>query len=61
MEAGGGCIRVPVNCGQQLYDVIEVTERGAGLAGARRRVMEIEMTYIPRRRIYEQKLVLGNV
>src|SRR5436189_47748 len=40
-----GEITVPVNCGQELYDVVEVTDVGAGLSTARRRVLGIAMRY----------------
>ena len=40
-----GEINVPVNCGQELYDVIEVTDDVAGLAAAKRRVMRLELRY----------------
>ena len=35
IESDGGTIRVPVNCGQQLYDVISITDSRAGLTLAR--------------------------
>jgi hypothetical protein len=56
-----GMIRVPVNCGQQLYDVIDITDDRAGLSGAKRRVMGLLLSYQPTRGEYEQKLLLGGV
>jgi len=36
---------VPVNCGQELFDVVEVTEPGLGLDAARYRVLGLELRY----------------
>lgn len=36
---------VPVNCGQELYDVVEVTGPGLGLDAARYRVLGLELRY----------------
>jgi hypothetical protein len=52
---------VPVNCGQQLYDVIDITDTRTGLSGAKRRVMGIVVSYRPDRGEYEQTLILGGV
>lgn len=59
MESGGGILRIPVNCGQQLYDVVEITDSRAGLVAAKRRVMGLTLVYEPRRGEYEQRLLLG--
>jgi hypothetical protein len=57
-----GEIFVPVNCGQELYDVIEVTDAGAGLTAARRRVAGISLRYATGKRpAYEERLTLGAV
>ena len=56
-----GMIRVPVNCGQQLYDVIDITDTRTGLSGAKRRVMGISVIYHPDWGEYEQTLLLGGV
>ena len=61
IESTIGMIRVPVNCGQQLYDVIDITDICAGLSGAKRRVMGIVMNYRPDLGEYEQTLMLGGV
>jgi len=56
-----GEITVPVNCGQELYDVIEVTDPAAGLAAARRRVLGIAMRYSTGERpVYEQRIALAS-
>ena len=53
---------MPVNCGQELYDVIEVTDAGAGLSAARRRVVAMAMRYSTgKRSVFEQDVTLGAV
>ncbi len=62
LAAADGEIAVPVNCGQELYDVIEVTDAGAGLSADRRRVLSIDLRYSTGPRpLYEQRLSLGGV
>ncbi len=60
IEATDGEIVVPVNCGQELYDVIEVTDAKAGLSAARRRVLGVALRYSTGDRpAYEQRIGLG--
>jgi hypothetical protein len=59
IESAGGTIRVPVNCGQQLYDVIDVTDSRAGLSTEKKRVLGLVLIHQPRRGEYEQRLSLG--
>jgi hypothetical protein len=59
--AGSGYIREPVNCGLQLYDVIEISDPRAGLMETRRRVLGIRLTYRPARAEYEQRVEIGGV
>jgi hypothetical protein len=61
MESGGGMIRVPVNCGQQLYDVIDITDSRAGLSEERRRIVAMVLVHLPERGEYEQQLLLAAV
>ncbi len=61
MKSVGGTIRVPVNCGQQPYDVVDITDTRAGLSFAKRRVVAVAMVYRPQRVEYEQRLSLGAV
>jgi hypothetical protein len=61
INAVGGVILVPVNCGQQIYDVIDVTDASAGLAEAKRRVLGMTLVYRPHRGEYLQRLELGGV
>jgi hypothetical protein len=61
MASESGNIIVPVNCGQQLYDVITVTDGRAGLDGVKKRVLGLVLAYSPRRGEYRQRLSLGRV
>ncbi len=61
MESFGGTIRISVNCGQQLYDVIDITDSRAGLSAQKKRVLGLTLIYEPRRGEYEQRLSLGEV
>lgn len=61
IESGGGEITVPVNCGQQLYDVIDITDTRAGLSAAKKRVLGLVLSYHPARAEYRQRLLLGAV
>ena len=59
MDSVSGAIRIPPNCGQQLYDVIDVTDSRAGLSNEKMRVLGITLVYRPLRGEYEQQLLLG--
>lgn len=61
IEAVDGVILVPVNCGQQLYDVIDVTDERAGLDSEKKRILGISLEFSPRRGEYRQRLRLGAV
>jgi len=61
VEAAGGSILVPVNCGQQLYDVIDVTDVRAGRDSQKQRVTGMVLLYNPPRGEYSQRLWLGAV
>lgn len=58
-----GSMTVPVNAGQELYDVIEVTDTTAGINSARYRTLGLETRYAvgPRGSRYEQIIHLGGV
>ena len=45
VHALSGFIVVPLNCGQELYDVIEITDALAGLTAAKRRVLSLSYIY----------------
>ncbi len=61
MAAANGAILVPPNCGQQLYDVIDITDSRAGLSAAKKRVNGLTLFYSPQRGDYHQRLLLGGV
>jgi len=61
IESVNGSILAPVNCGQQLYDVIDVTDSRAGLEAGKRRVIGLTLVYSPRSGEYRQRLLLGGV
>ena len=61
IEAVDGSILVPVNCGQQLFDVIDITDGRAGLAAEKKRVLGISLEFSPIRGEYAQRLRLGAV
>jgi len=61
IESASGRVRIPVNCGLQLYDVIDITDSRAGLSAEKKRVLGLTLTYNPRRGEYEHRLSLGVV
>jgi len=61
IAAESGDILVPVNCGQQLYDVIDITDIRAGLNSEKQRVLGMVLIYRPQRGEYSQRLQLGAV
>jgi hypothetical protein len=61
LSSASGFILVTPNCGQQICDVIDVTDARLGLTSNLRRVVGLNLTYEPMKAIYEQKLMLGGV
>ncbi|MFH1382601.1 MAG: hypothetical protein ABIH70_06865 [Chloroflexota bacterium] len=61
ISSASGAILIPVNCGQQLYDVIDITDGRAGLIADKKRVLGLTLFYQPRRGEYRQQLSLGTV
>ena len=61
IESANGTIQVPVNCGQQLYDVIDINDARAGLDSEKKRVLGLLLVYHPQRGKYSQRLRLGAV
>ena len=61
IESVNGSILTPVNCGQQLYDVVDITDSRAGLEAAKRRVSGLTLVYSPSGGEYQQRLLLGGV
>jgi hypothetical protein len=63
MSLLAGEIVVPVNCGQEIYDVVSVTDARAGLSAASRRVtgMSVQYSRAARTPVYQMRLRLGAV
>jgi hypothetical protein len=61
IESENGYIVVPANCGQELYDVIDITDALAGLTAAKRRVLSLHHTYDTQKGLYTLKIGLGGV
>jgi len=59
IESADGVIRIPVNCGQQLYDVIDITDTRAGLSAEKKRVLGLLLVYNSAKAQYDQRLALG--
>jgi hypothetical protein len=61
IEAASGTIRIPPNCGQQLYDVIELSDTRVGFESEKKRVLGLTLVYNPLRGEYQARLSLGAV
>jgi len=61
IRAISGYIIVPLNCGQELYDVVEITDSRAGLSSAKRRILGLNHHYAPAKGIYSLTAILGTV
>ncbi len=61
MEATNGYVIIPVNCGQQVYDVITISDSRAGLDAEKKRLLGINLFYNPKRSEYRQRLLLTAV
>jgi hypothetical protein len=61
MEAAGGYIEIHPNCGQQVYDVIDLTDNRAGMVNERRRIFGLQTIFNPTSGKYTQTLILENV
>jgi len=59
LRAQGGQITIPVNCGQEIYDVITVTDKRCGISSKKYRVMRIDVQYTPLGGQYQQRLTIG--
>ena len=61
IESANGNILVPVHCGQQLYDVIDITDSRAGVSAKKKRVLGLTLIYQPAKGEYQHRLTLGAV
>ena len=53
----GNHIIVPTNVGQELYDVVEVTDARCGIDQEKYRVLAIQTDYDRRQGRYDQRLI----
>jgi hypothetical protein len=60
-QAVSGLLRTAVNCGQQLMDVIDITDSRAGLSAVKKRVVGISISYNPSKGEYAQKILISGV
>ncbi len=61
IESLDGYILTPMNCGLELYDVIDITDPLAALTAAKRRVLSLHHLYDTQKGVYTLKIGLGNV
>jgi hypothetical protein len=54
-----GVILIPYNCGQELWDVVQISDAGANQQAVSFRVVGIRFEYHPKQARYEHKLLLG--
>jgi len=59
LRAERGNLVIPVNCGQEPYDVITVTDTRCGISGKKYRVLDIETALSLRQWLYQQRLTIG--
>jgi hypothetical protein len=59
LRAQRGNLVIPTNVGQELLDVVEVTDERCGISGEKYRVQGIRTLYDRRQGRYEQALTLG--
>lgn len=57
-ESVSGEIFIPVNCGQQLFDLIDITDTRIGFTSEKKRVKKLSLLYYPERGEYVQTLSL---
>jgi len=54
-----GVILIPPNCGQELFDVVQISDAGANQSAVTFRVVGIRFEYNPKQARYQHKLILG--
>jgi len=59
LASQGGQITIPVNCGQEIYDVITVTDERCGISSKKYRVLDIETALSLRQWLYQQRFTVG--
>jgi len=59
LEALGGQITIPTNVGQELLDVVTLTDARCGITSKKHRIRDIVTAYDWRKQTYQQKLTLA--
>jgi hypothetical protein len=59
LRGKGGVILIPPNCGQELFDVVQISDAGANQSAVTFRVVGIRFEYNPKQARYQHKLILG--
>jgi len=59
LSGKGGVILIPPNCGQELFDVVQVTDTQGNQSAVKFRVVGIRFEYNPKQARYQHKLILG--
>ncbi|MCJ7523497.1 MAG: hypothetical protein MUP21_14945, partial [Dehalococcoidia bacterium] len=59
--ARDGYVMVPMNCGQEIYDVIKLTDLRAPLSAEKRRVLGLDHMYYPAKAQYRTLAHLGGL
>jgi hypothetical protein len=54
-----GVIFIPPNCGQELFDVVQISDSGANQSAVKFRVVGLRFEYNPKQARYQHKLILG--
>ena len=54
-----GVILIPPNCGQELFDVVQITDSQGNQSAVKFRVVGIRFEYNPRQARYQHRLILG--
>jgi len=54
-----GVILIPPNCGQELFDVVQITDAGANQSAIKFRVVGLRFEYSPKQARYQHRLILG--
>jgi hypothetical protein len=54
-----GVILIPPNCGQELFDVVQISDAGANQSAVKFRVVGLRFEYSPKQARYQHKLILG--
>jgi hypothetical protein len=54
-----GVILIPPNCGQELFDVVQISDAGANQSAVKFRVVGFRFEYNPKQARYAHKLILG--